>query len=82
MIKQWPWYALGSLGLLTVVLLLVALLRRKKRSKIKNRKHKKNYFTYDDIYNYGRSDDEKARLKKGVCLILVFCIFLMFILIL
>ena len=74
-VKQWPWFALIAVGTILVVMLIVHLLHRRKRKKKKTGRSKKNYFTYDDIYAYGRGKEGKARTRKSVSLCLVICIF-------
>ena len=78
-VRMWQFYALGSIGVILLGILIVSLYRHRKRKKKANPNSKKNYFTYYDIYRYGRDSDKLARPKKGANICLIICIFLVLI---
>ncbi len=75
-VVKWPWYILITIGIMVPVSALFLLFLRRKKKKKSTGKSKKNYNTYEDVYNYGRTDG-KPHAKKGIVLCLILCIFFM-----
>lgn len=80
-INRWPYYALGSAGVVILGMLVFGLYRLSKNKKKRSGKRsKKNYFTYRDIYEYGRDSGKKLRGRKSasICLIITIFLFLIY----